>query len=177
MRNAAFLAVGLVLILAQGNLYRVLGRLGIHGITPSLVLPLVIFLGVHEASMARGALLAFAFGYLTDLFAGAPVGLFTFVSVAIWGLSRMAGVRLTAQTVITQVALGGGFALVESAIVLTLLAIFGNDAHRPVEIASVVLPHAAATALFSPFGFRIAQRVHASGLQAAARAAQEVPTR
>ncbi len=164
MRNAAFLAVGVLLILVQSNLYRLLGALHIHGATPSLILPVVIFLGVHEPSMARGASLCFFLGYALDLFASAPIGLFTFLSVAIWWLSRIAGVRLTAQTVLTRMSLAFGFALVQSAMVLMLLAIFGADNRRPLEIGTVVLPHAIATALVSPIIFRIAQRVHQSTL-------------
>src|SRR5258708_7591887 len=105
MRNVAFVAIGIALLLVQGNLYRVLGPLHVHGVTPSLTLPLVIFLGVHEASMTRGALLAAGLGYALDLLASAPIGLFTFVSVSIWWLSRVAGVRLTAQTALTRMSL------------------------------------------------------------------------
>jgi rod shape-determining protein MreD len=162
MRNAAFLAVGILLILAQANLYRLLAPLGVHGSTPSLILPLVIFLGVYEHSMARGALLAFALGYALDLFASAPIGLFTFVSVAIWWLSRIAGVRLTAQTVLTRMSLAFAFCVVESAVILILVAVFGSDTRRPLEMATIVLPRAAATALFSPLVFKLAQKLHQS---------------
>lgn len=162
MRNAAFLAAGIVLILIQANLYRVLGLLHLNGVTPSLVLPLIIFLGVHEPSMARGALLAFALGYTLDIVASAPMWLFTFVSVVTWWLSRVAGVRLTAQTFITRMLLGFGFAVVEAAIVLILLAVFGADTRRPLEIGRIVLPRAVATALCAPLVFRLAQRLHQS---------------
>ena len=101
-----FLAIGLFFILLQAQIYRVLGPFGLHGATPSLVLPLVIFLGVHEPSMPRGALLAFGLGYLLDLLGVAPLFLFTFVFVALWALARVAGVRLTAQTVLTRFSLG-----------------------------------------------------------------------
>jgi len=163
MKNAAFLAVGLLLILLQGNLHRVLGPLAVHGVTPSLVLPLVLQLGVHEPSMARGALLTAALGYALDLFASAPVGLFTFVYVAIFVLARAAGVRLAAQTVLTQMSLALGFTIVEGAMVLVLLAIFGADAHRPLELVAVVLPHSVATAVVAPFVFRLAQRMQREG--------------
>ncbi len=166
MRNAAFLAVGILLILVQSNLYRIIGPLHIHGATPSLTLPLIIFLGVHEASIVRGAGLAFALGYAMDLFASAPMGLFAFVSVGIWWLSRVAGVRLTAQTPLTRMSLAFGFALVQSAMILTLLAIFGADTKRPLEIGTIVLPNAISTAVVSPIIFAIAQRLHQSTLAA-----------
>lgn len=166
MRSAAYLGLALLLILVQANLYRLIGPIGtligprwVHGITPSLVLPLVVFLGVHELSMARGALLAFGIGYLEDTLSGAPIGLFTFVSVAIWWLARVAGVRLTAQTALPRMSLAFGFCVIEGAMVLILLAIFGDDTRRPIEVGSVVIPRALATALFSPPIFRLAQRL------------------
>jgi len=176
MRNLGFFAVAALLILVQSNLFRVIGPIGamigphwVHGITPSLVLPLVIFLGVHEPSMPRGAALAFAIGYAQDLLGGAPVGIFTFVYVMIWWLSRVAGVRLTAQTMLTRMSLAFIFAFVQSAVILVLLAVFGNDNRRPLEVATMALPHAASTALCAPILFRIAQRLRQGGTSARAQ--------
>jgi rod shape-determining protein MreD len=166
MRSTAFIAVGVLLIVLQGNLYRLLGQLDLNGATPSFVLPLLVFLGVHETSMARGSALAFGLGYATDLLASAPIGLFAFVAVAIWWLARVAGVRLTAQTWWTKAALAFGFSLVESVIVLVLLAIFGADPQRPVEISAVALPHATATAISALLVFPLAQRLHQGTLVA-----------
>lgn len=175
MRGTAYFGVAVLLLLIQSNLFRLFGPLGsmlgarwVHGVTPSLVLPLVVFLGVHEPSMPRGALLAFGIGYAEDLMSGAPVGLFTFISVAIWWLARVAGVRLTAQTALPRISLALAFSLVEGAMVLILLAVFGGDNRRPVEVASVVLPRSLATALFSPPVFRLAQRLRQSAAPARA---------
>lgn len=166
MRGAAYVLVAILLLLVQANLYRILGPLSgvissrwLHGLSPDLALPLVVFVGVHEPSMAKGALLAFAIGYAQDILAGAPVGLFTFVSVVVWWLSRIAGVRLTAQTWLTRVSLGFVFSVIEGALLLVLLAVFGSDNRRPVELSSIVLPHALATGLCSPILFRLAQRL------------------
>lgn len=166
MRNAAVIAIGIALLLIQGNLFRVLAPLPLWGVTPNLVLPLVLFLGVHEPSMARGALLSFGLGYATDLFASAPIGLFAFTSVTIWWLSRVAAVRLTAQTLPTQMVLAFLFAIVESAVVLTLLTIFGQDPQRPVEISRMVLIHAGTTAVCAPPIFRLAHKLHQGALLA-----------
>jgi rod shape-determining protein MreD len=159
MRSVALVAIGFLLILVQASAYRLLGLLHVNGATPSLVLPLVIYLGVHEHSMPRGAMMAFVLGYALDLFASAPIFLFTFVYVAIWWAARAAGVRLTAQTAVTRVSLTFAFALIEGAIVVMLLAVFGNDTRRPLEVARVVLPHALSTAAFAPLVFRLAQRL------------------
>lgn len=160
MRNSAFLAIGIALLVLQSNLFRVIGKLHVPGATPSLLLPLIVFMGVHEYSIARGAALAFLLGYLLDLFAGAPVGLFTFITVATFVVARAAGVRLAAQTFITKVALAFVFGLVEGVLVVILTAIFGQDAARPRALALLVAPHAVSTAIFAPLVFRLAERVH-----------------
>ncbi len=162
MRNSAFLGLGLGLLIAQSLLYRMIGPLHLAGATPSLLLPLIVFMGVHEYSIARGAALAFLLGYLLDVFAAAPVGLFTFITVATFVVSRAAGVRLAAQTFLTKIALAFGFGLVEGVLIVVLTAIFGNDAARPRALAYLVAPHAISTAIFAPLVFSIAERVHAA---------------
>src|SRR4051794_14304796 len=127
MRNSAFLAIGLALLILQSNLYRVIDRVHIPGATPALLLPLIVFMGVHEYSVARGAALAFLLGYLLDLFTAAPVGLFTFITVATFVISRAAGVRLAAGTLLTKVALAFVFALLQGVLIVILTAIFGGD--------------------------------------------------
>lgn len=162
MRNTAFLAIGVALLILQSNIFRLIGKVNIPGATPSLLLPLIVFMGVHEYSIARGAALAFLLGYLLDLFAAAPVGLFTFITVATFIVSRAAGVRLAAQTLITKIALAFVFGLVEGILIVVLTAIFGQDAARPRSLALLVAPHAISTALFAPFVFSLAERVHAA---------------
>jgi rod shape-determining protein MreD len=178
MRNAAFLALGMLLILVQTNLYRLLDpvhrlldTVHVHGAIPSLVLPLIVFLGVHEHSTPRGAVLAFTLGYALDLFAASPMWLLTFLSVTTWWLARIAGVRLTAQTTLTRMSLAFAFAILQSGIILILLAIFGDDTRRPLEIGRTILPHAVATALFAPLVFKLAQKLHQGSLPAGAGAA------
>jgi len=168
MRNVLFLSLGVLLILLQSNLYRVLQFTNLNGLTPSLVLPLVLFLGVHEHSTARGAILTFVLGYLLDLFAGAPIGLFTFIYVSIWWLARITGVRLTTQTWLARVSLGFVFTIVEAAMVLILLAVFGSDTRRPLEMSRSVMAHAASTALLAPIVLHIALKLHQSSISGGA---------
>ena len=162
MRNTAFLLTGVLLLVLQASLYRLGSALPVAWLVPSLVLPLVLFMGVHEYSVARGAALSFLIGYATDLFAGAPVGLYTFTWVAVFLLARAAGVRLAAQTLLTQLALAFGFALVEGVTVVVLLAIFREAAaaYSVRALLPVIVPHAVATAALSPLVFRLAERLH-----------------
>jgi rod shape-determining protein MreD len=161
MRNTSFLALGIALLVVQSNLFRLIGRLHIAGATPSLILPLVVFMGVHEYSIARGAALAFTLGYLLDFSAAAPIGLFTFITVATFVVSRFAGVRLAAQTLITKIALALVFGFFEGILVVVLTTIFGNDTARAQALVPLVVPHAVSTALLAPFVFSLAERIHA----------------
>jgi len=151
MRNAAFLAAGLALLLVQANLFRLTGWFNVPGLVPSLVLPLILFMGVHEYSLTRGATVSFLLGYATDLIGIAPIGLHTFTYVALFLMARVLGVRLAAQTV-----------MMHGVMILVLLAIFGRDAYVPRTLYLLAIPHVLATGAVAPFVFRIAQRVHSS---------------
>ncbi len=160
MRNTAFFAAGFVLLLLQAQLFRLIGMIHVPGMVPSLVLPLILFMGVHEYSLPRGAGVAFALGYATDLVAIAPVGLYTFTYVALFLLARGAGVRLAAQTTWMQVVLALAFTLVHSVMLLMLIAVFGRDAYAPRALYPLILPHVLATGAVAPLVFRLAQRIH-----------------
>lgn len=190
MRNTAFFLIGLLLVFLQSNLFRLIDALtrlvssllialhiashpvAIAGLTPSLVLPLILFMGVHEYSLARGASVAFVLGYLTDLIGMSPIGLHTFTYVALFALARSAGVRLAAQTKMLQVALAAAFALVHSVMLLVLLAIFGRDAWVPRTIYPLVFPHVVSTGVVAPLIFALSQRVHMA-TTSGARASEE----
>jgi rod shape-determining protein MreD len=169
MRHTAFLAAGIGLLFVQANLFRLLrllfsllssvlevfhlhqGDVSVAGFVPSLVLPLILFMGVQEYSLARGA---------GDVLGATPVGLYTFTFVLLFVLARSLGVRLAAQATWMQVLLVTGFSLTESIIILVLLAIFGRDTWVPKALYPLSLPHALATALVSPLVFRLARRLH-----------------
>ena len=186
MRNTLFFLTGFALLIAETQSFRVIrlffaiiagllhavslhpGPLEIPGFCPSLVLPLILFMGVHEYHLSLGAAVVFALGYMTDILGIAPVGLHAFTFVAIFVLARSAGVRLAAQTRWMQGLLSATFALVHSVMVLVLLAIFGTDAWVPRAVYPLTLPHVIATGLLAPFIFMLAQRVHAA-TQAAKR--------
>ncbi|MGH7330026.1 MAG: hypothetical protein ACREJX_16900, partial [Polyangiaceae bacterium] len=147
MRNTAFFLAGLVLLLLQANLYRVLTLIHAPNFIPSLLLPLILFMGVHEYSLVRGASVAFVLGYATDIVGIAPIGLFTFTFVALFVMARAAGVRLLAQTKLMQFGLALAFTFVHTVMILVLLAIFGRDAYVPRALYGLALPHILATGI------------------------------
>lgn len=159
MRYTAFLLLGLLLIVLQGEMYLVLGPLAAKGFRPSLLVPLLVFLGVTETNLALGACVAFLLGYVLDVVGGAPIGLYTFASVATVALARIAGFRVVTQGGFARALLAGAFAALSAVIVLVLLAIFGKSPYVPRAMAKLVLPHAIATAVIAPLVFRAAARV------------------
>jgi rod shape-determining protein MreD len=185
LRHLALLGLGLCLLLIQENFFRatdavalLLTRLGVAedyrawpGFVPGFALPLILFMGVQEYSLVRGAAIAFVFGYLTDLVGIAPIGLYTFTYVSLFAIARAAGLRLAAQTRWMQLLLTLAFAAVQSAIVLVLLSIFGLGSWVPKAVFRMALPHAIATALIGPLIFKLAERFH--GAVEPARAARE----
>ncbi len=182
MRFTAFFGAGLALLLLQSNIFRLLllfervvsallialhlasHEVHVPGLVPQLVLPLIVYMGVHEYSLARGASVAFVLGYLTDLVGIAPVGLYTLTYVAIFVLARGAGVRLAAQTRWMQVVLALAFTLVHSVMILILVAIFWKerDGWVPRMLTPMTLPHVVGTGAVAPFVFQLAQRIHAA---------------
>lgn len=133
LRNIAFVAFGFVLLVVQSA---IAAHVSIHPLTPNLLLPIVIFLGVtHEVHVLRGALISFLLGYLLDMFCGSPMGLSTFVMVATFMAARGAGIRLFLRGALFQVSLVFVAAIVAGGTVLALRAIFS-----PPEAFPLVMP-------------------------------------
>lgn len=175
MRYTGFLLLGLILIALQGEMYLVLGPLAAKGFRPSLLIPLLVFLGVTETNLALGAAVAFLLGYVLDVVGGAPIGLYTFTCVATVAIARIANFRVVTQGGVQRALLAGGFAALSSVIVLVLLAIFGKSAYVPRAMAKLVIPHALATIVAAPLVYRAAARVQiiASGYLDPARAPEQ----
>lgn len=176
MRNTLFIVCGIVLLILQENLFRLvdtvtnlfshgsaIGHVVPPGCVPALVFPLVLFMGIHDVPLLRGASISFVLGYATDLIGVAPVGLYTFTYVALFLIASFAGLRLAAQTRWMQALLCLALTLVKSGIILVCLAIFGKDTWVPRAVFRNALPHALATAAFSPLVFKLAERLHAIG--------------
>jgi len=171
MRYTAFLLLGLLLIVVQGEVYLITGPIAsIHpqgwwgwmlaGLRPSLLVPLVVWLGVTETNLALGAGVAFLLGYVLDVLGGSPVGLHAFTSVATIALARVAGLRIITQGGYARALLAGGFAALAELLALVLMGIFGKP-YPPRAMLPQIIPHAIATALVAPIVFRLAARTNA----------------
>src|SRR4030042_2981678 len=83
----------LVLASVQAALLRSLGG---GAVALALALPIVIYLGLHGGNV-EGAGGGVRVGYVVDLMAGGPKGLMTFLAVALFLCSRLAGAALSVQ--------------------------------------------------------------------------------
>ncbi len=163
MRNAAFVALGFALLVFQAAI-GALTPLGAWA--PNLILPIVLYLGVTpDVHLVRGASLAFVLGYLLDSFCGSPMGLSTFVMVALLLVARGAGLNLFMRGLFFQILLTFGFAVLAGGAVLALRAIFEPPAPFPtgtvVETVYSLLAGAGVTALVSPLLFFGVRRMDA----------------
>lgn len=85
MRFAATVGLALLFLSLEAVVTR---QLGLEVTRLDLTLVLVVFLGLR-ASTLEGAFASFAIGYLLDVFTGHPTGLYPFLSVLTFLLTRM----------------------------------------------------------------------------------------
>ena len=122
MKNVFFVALALVLLVVQSSLSALASM---HPFVPNLLLPMVLYLGVTpDVTLGRGAALAFGIGVLADEVTGAPLGLTTFIFVAAFLLTRVAGLRLVLRGVPFQIVATTGIAVIAAGAMIALCAIF-----------------------------------------------------
>lgn len=161
IRSAAMIALGFVLLTVQSTMSAVLP---LRFFVPNLVLPIVIFLGVSpDVEVARGAGIAFALGYLFDLYSGNRMGISTFVMVLTFMTLRGAGFRLFLRGPQFQIPLTFVVCMLAGGAELTIRAVFEPRLPVRVDAAGANASHLAAsalvTALAAPLLFLAAQRV------------------
>lgn len=122
---------------------------------PNLSFPIILYLALHDYNAAHGVILAFAIGYLTDIFAGSPMGLHTFTSVAVFLVSRVAALRLFFQGWFFEIILVFVLASASSLTLLLIRALFDKDFGGLLIHFKIVISRAGATAVFAPLIFGI----------------------
>jgi rod shape-determining protein MreD len=85
MRFAATVALALLFLSVESVLTR---QLGFEVTRLDVTLVLVVFLGLRATTL-EGAFASFAIGYLLDVFTGRPTGLYPFLAVLTFLLTRM----------------------------------------------------------------------------------------
>lgn len=156
MANALLLLSGLALLILQGMLAYVVPT---DYIAPTLILPAVLFVAVGQFSLTRGVSLVFVLGYLTDVFAGASMGLWTFTLVSIFLLVRAAGLKLFLHGVVFQVLLTFVAGVVAGLEMMSLLLVFDRRPLNVLAAVGLVASQSAVTALVAPVVFALLERL------------------
>jgi rod shape-determining protein MreD len=163
MRSLFLVAFGFGLLAAQAALATLIPM---HTFAPNLMLPIALALGVSpDVHIVRGASICFALGYLLDAFCGNPLGLQTFVLVALFMLARGAAVRLLPHGPMFIGLFALVMAIISGCAVLALRAMFEKRSEILTYDASgtllVVLQSALATAFVAPPIFAAVKRIDA----------------
>jgi len=151
------IVIGAISLEVQSLLFHVLP---FHDWRPEFVLPMVLFLGLHDPSTGRGVILSFLLGYLWDMFAGSPMGLYTFISVTVYVISRVVGVRIFLRGALFHVFLTLGVTLVSSSVIVLLRFIFGQQVEEVGLLGKIVLPRVMMTAAVAPFMFKMMYQIY-----------------
>jgi rod shape-determining protein MreD len=163
IRDLLLLAAGFFLVVFASSLGTVL-HLGL--LMPNVILPIVIYLGMApDVSLARGAMLSFALGWLLDSACGNAMGLYTFIHVATFLVARGAGFRLIMRGRISQVMITSLAAIVGAVTLIALRSIFRPpqqfEAISIRHLFAAVLAPALSTGAIAPFVFQLVRRIDA----------------
>jgi rod shape-determining protein MreD len=167
MHSLFLVAFGFGLLAAQAALATLIPM---HTFAPNLMLPIALALGVSaDVHLVRGASICFALGYLLDAFCGNPLGLQTFVLVALFMLARGAAVRLLPHGPMFIGLFALVMAIISGCAVLALRAMFEKRSEILTYDATgtllVVLQSALATAFVAPPIFAAVKRIDARAPQ------------
>jgi rod shape-determining protein MreD len=154
LHSLALIVLSFLLLVVQATFAQVTG---LDIFIPSLSFPIVLYIALHDYNAAHGAILAFAIGYLNDIFAGSPMGLHTFVTVCVFLVSRGAALRLFFQGWIFEVILVFLFAFASRVLLLLLRALFDQDFDSLLLHFNIVVSRAGSTAVVAPVIFSIAE--------------------
>ena len=163
MRSLLLVGFGFLLLAGQAALATLIPM---HTFAPNLMLPIALALGVSpDVHLVRGASVCFVLGYLLDAFCGNPLGLQTFVLVALFMLARGAAVRLLPHGPLFIGLFALVMGIVSGCAVLALRAMFEKRSeiltYDAFGTLRVVLQSALATALVAPPIFGVVKRIDA----------------
>jgi rod shape-determining protein MreD len=155
MRHFAYLLAGYVGLVLMSTL---LSLLPFRVLAPDLVLALLCVVALARQPVVPGLLLAFALGYLTDLFTGAPKGLHVEALGVVFLTVRLLAIRMQVQGGPSLMALVFCAALLESGLVALLCKYTGLDGPTLGPLAASP-GQSLVTALFAPVVAAVLQRI------------------
>jgi rod shape-determining protein MreD len=161
MRSLLLIFFGFILLALQAALATLVPM---QSYAPNLMLPIALALGASpDVQLMRGAVVCFVLGYLFDAFCGNPLGLQTFMLVAVYMLARGAAVRLLPHGAMFVALFTMAMTVVSGFAVLALRALFEKKSDILTYDAwgtlRVVFQSALATAIVAPALFGVVRRI------------------
>ena len=146
------------------------GLLSPYPFSPVLGLPFVFALATAKSvSVVRGAVTAFAIGYLYDVFTGNPLGIHTFAFVVGYLLAWVVGYLMSFRGVLFEMGLTFGLTLVVGGLIEAIRSFVpGGMTWATGSLALSLLASASATALVSPLLFAWVRRIDPESARATA---------
>ncbi len=135
---------------------------------PQLVLTVIVHYGLlQEVHLVRGMAIAFASGYLLDVFSGNPMSLHTFMQCASFLAARGLGLRLFLRNVPLQAVLAFVASLAAQGTSLAIRAIFEEsqspfEAHDTQRVFLAMASSATTTAVLAPLVFAVVGRIEST---------------
>ncbi len=153
-RNLVLLLVGYALTVVQATLQSIVP---FRVLVPELGLLVVLYAGLGSSGSLSGACtVAFLLGYVTDLLAGAPKGLFAMVFVLLCIGAKAASLRLLLRGTVLQAGFAFLASLAGGLLTVLLRSKIEGGTLAPLAIAPL---QAAMTALLAPVLFSLFLRL------------------
>lgn len=160
-RSAVLVLVAFALLIVQSVFARALSP---YPFSPYLELPMVFALGTAPGvRLVRGAVTAFALGYLYDVFTGNPLGIYTFSFVSGYLGARLVGYLMSFRGIIFEMSLTFGLTLVVGGIVETIRSARpGGMTWSAGALVASLLASSLTTAIVAPLLFALVRRIDPS---------------
>ncbi len=147
MRIVILFLAGVIAVLLQVTLF---AHLPFGSLKPDLVLIVVLYAGVFLPP-TEGGVLSFGLGYVTDIFTGRLIGLFTFTRVMAWLVARLASGMLNLRSVTAQTIFVAIYCVMDYFVMVAALRFFGGGEYPVPEAGSAIWKTALMSAVAAPF--------------------------
>ena len=153
--SVIFFLLGFSLVIIQTTLFSFF-PLSLFTIDFSLII--TIYLGFYRRPF-QGSLLSFLLGYVLDVFSGGPSGLYAFLRVLSFGLSKALSGKIFINGFLPPMAVVFVFSIVDYLSMIILMKVFQLKLPGVSVMILTPLKQAVLTALFSPLVFRLLHKI------------------
>jgi rod shape-determining protein MreD len=153
--SAVLLLLGFFLIIIETTLFRLI-PLGLLKV--DFLLSVTIYLGFYRSPF-KGNLLSFIFGYLLDTFSGSPMGLYAFLRVLSFSLSRLLSKKIFIEAIPAQMGVVFTLSIFDSLAMLIITKAIGMEIPELDVVFIEILRQAIILLLISPFLFILLRKL------------------